>query len=89
MPLVSTTLTGNGADDPLYFPVWQQLVKIIGHPDFLYLADSKASSWANRARIDRDGGIYCFPLAMTGHRPDMLRKSGCPIILTNCCHTGK
>lgn len=39
MPLVSTTLTGNGADDPLYFPAWQQLVKIIGHSDFLYVAD--------------------------------------------------
>ena len=73
MPLVSTTLTGNGADDPLYFPAWQQLVKIIGHSDFLYVADSKASSWANRARIARDGGIYYFPLAMTGNRKDILK----------------
>ena len=73
LPLVSMTLTGNGADDPIYFPTWQQMVKIIGHPDFLYVADCKASSWSNRARIDRDGGIYCFPLAMTGNRPDILR----------------
>lgn len=73
MPLVSATLTGNGADDPIYFPTWQRLVEIIGHTDFLYIADCKASSWANRAQIDRDGGIYCFPLAMTGNRPDLLR----------------
>jgi transposase len=73
MPLVSATLTGNGADDPIYFPTWQRLVEIIGHTSFLYIADCKASSWANRAQIDRDGGIYCFPLAMTGNRPDILR----------------
>ncbi|WP_143855737.1 IS1634 family transposase [Nostoc sp. 'Peltigera membranacea cyanobiont' 232] len=30
MPLVSATLSGNGADDPLYLPTWQQLVKVIG-----------------------------------------------------------
>jgi hypothetical protein len=26
-----------------------------------------------RKSYDRDGGIYCFPLAMTGNRPDILR----------------
>lgn len=39
MPLVSATLTGNGADDPIYFPTWQRLVEVIGHTDFLYIAD--------------------------------------------------
>jgi transposase len=73
IPLVSATLTGNGADDPIYFPTWQRLVEIIGHTDFLYIADCKASSWANRAQIDRNSGIYCFPLAMTGNRPDILK----------------
>ncbi len=73
MPLVSATLAGNGADDPIYLPTWQRLAKIIGHTDFLFLADSKASSWSNRGQIDRDGGIYCFPVAMTGHRPRLLR----------------
>ena len=73
MPLISATLTGNGADDPLYVPAWQRLVDIIGYPGFLYIADCKASSWANRAQIDRGQGIYCFPVAMTGNRPDWLR----------------
>lgn len=73
MPLVSATLPGNGADDPLYVPTWKRLAEIIGHTDFLFLADSKASSWSNRGQIDRDGGIYCFPVAMSGHRPKLLR----------------
>lgn len=29
MPLVSTTLEGNGADDPLYFPTWQKIAQVI------------------------------------------------------------
>ena len=72
MPLIGATLAGNGADDPLYFPTWERLASVIGHKDFLFLADCKASSWSNRAQIDREGGIYCFPLAMTGHRPLLL-----------------
>lgn len=73
MPLVSATLPGNGADDPVYVPTWKRLAEIIGHTDFLFLADSKASSWSNRGQIDRDRGIYCFPVAMSGHRPKLLR----------------
>lgn len=72
MPLVSATLPGNGADDPLYVPTWKRLAQIIGHSDFLFLADSKASSWSNRGQIDQEGGIYCFPVALTGHRPKLL-----------------
>ena len=73
LPLLGATLAGNGADDPLYFPTWKRLVEIIGHRHFLFLADGKASSWSNRGQIDRAGGIYCFPVAMTGHRPQWER----------------
>ena len=72
MPLIGATLAGNGADDPLYFPTWKRLAQLIGHLDFLFLADCKASSWSNRAQIDREGGRYCFPLSMTGNRPKLL-----------------
>lgn len=73
MPLVSATLPGNGADDPLYVSTWKRLAQIIGHTDFLFLADSKASSWSNRGQIAQLGGIYCFPLALTGNRQKLLR----------------
>lgn len=73
VPLLSATLEGNGADDPIYVPTWKRLAQIIGHRDFLFLADCKASSWSNRGQIDREGGIYCFPVAMSGHRPQLLR----------------
>ena len=66
------TLTGNGADEKDYLPTWRKMTEILGKKDFLYLADSKASSYENRAKIEAEGGIYCFPLAMNQPRPKLL-----------------
>jgi transposase len=57
MPLVSATVEGNGADDPLYLPTWQKMVKVIGHKKFIFIADCKAGSIATRATIAASGGI--------------------------------
>ena len=72
LPLLGATLPGQGADESHYLPTWRHLAEIIGDKNFLFLADCKASSWANRAMIDIEGGIYCFPLAMTQPRPKIL-----------------
>lgn len=72
LPLASQTLAGNGADDPLYVSIWQQLVRVIGKQDFLFVADTKASALASRGQIAQQGGIYCFPLPRTGQVPAML-----------------
>ena len=74
LPLVSATLPGNGADDPVYVPTWHRLVEVIGHKQFVYIADSKAAARATRAQIDCAGGIYCFPAPQTGHHPMLLRQ---------------
>jgi len=74
IPLVSATLGGNGADDPLYFPTWQQMVKVIGHKQFVFIADCKASAIATRAAIALRGGVYCFPVPMNGQHPQQLRQ---------------
>ena len=74
MPLLGATLSGNGTDESHYLPTWQQLVEIIGHKDFLFLADSKGSTWNNRGKINQQGGIYCFPLAMHQPRPKLLSQ---------------
>jgi len=72
LPLLGATLPGQGGDEAHYLPTWRQLTEIIGHKNFLFLADCKASTWANRAIIDREGGIYCFPLAMSSPRVQIL-----------------
>jgi len=74
MPLVSATLAGNGADDPLYFPTWQQMVKVIGHKNFVFIADCKAGSIATRAQIVANRGIYCVPVPMSGQHPQYLQQ---------------
>lgn len=74
MPLLGATLSGNGTDESHYLPTWQKLVEVIGHKDFLFLADSKGSTWNNRAKINQEGGIYCFPLAMHRPRPKLLSE---------------
>jgi transposase len=74
IPLVSETLPGNGADDPLYWPAWQRMAKVIGHKLFVFLADCKASAIATRANIANEGGIYCFPLPLTGQNPALLKQ---------------
>ena len=74
VPLLTATLAGNAADDPLYLPAWREMVETIGHPDFLYVADCKAAAMATRATIDHEGGSYLFPMPMTGEVPDQLRK---------------
>ena len=74
MPLVSATLEGNGADDPLYFPTWQKMAKVIGHKKFVFVADCKAGSIATRAQIAANGGVYCFPVPMSGQHPQYLKQ---------------
>jgi transposase len=73
MPLCSATVAGHCADDPLYLPIWQRMVKVIGRPDFLVVGDCKLASLENRAQIQAGGGYYLAPLPMTGDTPEDLR----------------
>lgn len=74
IPLVSATLPGNGADDPLYWPTWQRMAQVIGHKHFVFLADCKAAASATRAQIASEKGVYCFPVPMSGQHPLWLKQ---------------
>jgi len=74
IPLVSATLPGNGADDPLYWPTWQRMTQVVGHQDFVFIADCKAAAIATRAQIADAGGVYCFPVPMSGQHPLWLKQ---------------
>jgi transposase len=74
VPLVTHTVSGNTADDPLYVPAWQELCALIGHRDFLFIADCKAAALDTRALIDHRGGFYLFPLPKTGDTPALLKQ---------------
>jgi len=74
VPLCSAMVAGHCADDPLYLPIWQRMVEVIGRADFLVVGDCKLASLANRAQIQEGGGYYLAPLAMTGDAPEQLRR---------------
>lgn len=74
IPLCSVTLKGACADDPVYVPVWRQMVRIVGHADFLCVGDCKMASLQTRATINKEGGFYLAPLPMTGETPALLKQ---------------
>lgn len=73
VPLVTHTLSGEQADDGLYLPAWRQMCQTLGRCDFLFVADCKAAAIGTRAAIASGGGLYLFPLPMTGQTPQWLQ----------------
>lgn len=74
IPLVTETLPGNKADDICYVPAWRLMAQTIGHTEFLFIADCKAAALETRATIDKEKGYYLFPMPMTGHTPEELKR---------------
>ena len=70
IPLTTSTLPGNQADDPTYWPTWKRMTRIIGRPDWLFVGDSKLHSAENLAQIHRAGGYFLTPIPMKGHVPE-------------------
>lgn len=72
VPLLTMTLKGNSADDPHYFPAWQQMMETLGNRDFVFVGDCKMGALETRFNIAQSGGIYLCPLPMTGQVPEQL-----------------
>lgn len=53
IPLVSETLAGNGADDPVYVPTWHRLAEVIGHKRFIYKEAMIRGDWKEVSRLAR------------------------------------
>jgi transposase len=66
MPLVSQVVEGSQADDPLYIPAVDRVLKIIAGAGLLFVGDSKMSALETRAHIHQREQHYLCPLALTG-----------------------
>jgi transposase len=66
LPLVTQVVAGNLADDPLYIPSVDRVLKIIDGVGLLFVGDSKMSALPTRAHIHELGQHYLCPLAQTG-----------------------
>jgi transposase len=72
IPVLAHVLDGKCADDPLYIPAWRETCATVGHCEFLFVADCKASALETRATLAAEGGHYLFPQTMTGDVPELL-----------------
>ena len=61
MPLTSQVVNGKRADDGLYLPAYEQVVKTVGHSRFLAIGDSKMAAWETRCQLAMGGSWYLCP----------------------------
>jgi len=58
VPIHHKTYDGNTSDDKVHIETWSMLEKIVGSPDFLYVADSKLCTRENMQFIAERGGRF-------------------------------
>lgn len=65
VPVYFTSASGNVSDDQTHDASWDLLCQLVGHPNFLYVADCKLASTANLDHIARRGGQFVTVLPAT------------------------
>lgn len=63
MPLTTTIVSGEKADDPLYVPEIVKVQGIMNTPGILFVGDCKMASVDTRAYVARSGDYYLCPLS--------------------------
>jgi transposase len=63
LPLVTTVVAGNTADDPLYVPVIARVQQGLGRGGRLYVGDCKMAALDTRAFVARTDDYYLCPLS--------------------------
>lgn len=63
-PLFQKAYSGNTADVTTYVENWQKLIDLLGHRDFIFVADCKLLSFKNMAHLYDNGGFFIAPAPM-------------------------
>jgi len=66
LPLALDVVSGEQADDPLYIPTIDRVLRCLGRTGLLFVGDSKMSAVATRAHLQAHGQYYLTPLALVG-----------------------
>jgi transposase len=66
LPLAREVVSGEQADDRLYVPIIDRVLRCLGGRGLLIVGDSKMSALATRAHVQAQGQYYLTPLAMVG-----------------------
>lgn len=63
LPLTTTVVSGERADDPLYIPEMERVQQTLRRAGLSYIGDSKMGSLATRAYVEAHGHYYLCPLS--------------------------
>jgi transposase len=74
MPLATDVVSGEQADDGLYWPLIARLQRMLRRSGVVYVGDCKMSAWETRARIASVNSQYLCPLPRTGTTPELLEQ---------------
>src|SRR5258706_11187051 len=66
LPLALDVVSGEQADDRLYLPTIDRVLRCLGRTGLLFVGDSKMSAVATRAHLQAQGQYYLTPLALVG-----------------------
>lgn len=72
LPLATDVVSGEQADDVLYWPIITRMQRMLKRQDVLYVGDCKMSAWKTRARMTGAKSQYLCPLPRTGTTPEQL-----------------
>ena len=65
VPVHYNVYNGNVTDDQLHVDTWEALRRVVGGPDFIYVADCKLCTRDNMGHLDRAGGRFITVLPRT------------------------
>lgn len=74
IPIYFQTRSGNVVDDQTHQATWELLRKLIGRPDFVYVADCKLATTDNMNAIARQGGRFITVLPATRKEDAQFRQ---------------
>jgi transposase len=74
VPLYFTTASGNVTDDTTHRETWNLLRQLVGHADFLYVADCKLATRENLQYIHNQGGRFITILPRTRREDTEFRQ---------------
>jgi transposase len=74
IPIYFQTSSGNVVDDQTHQATWEILRKLIGRPDFIYVADCKLATTDNMNAIARQGGRFISVLPATRKEDAQFRQ---------------
>jgi transposase len=66
LPLALDVVSGEQADDRLYVPILERVLRCLGRQGLLIVGDCKMSALATRAHLQEEGQYYLTPLAQVG-----------------------